>query len=205
MDCSEYIDEEYDKQREALLKYYEGDIIKMTKFLDAYVVRNLLWNYHVWALNESQKALAEKDVEKERFLDGLHMELIGIGMKVLDENANMGVDILKKDDGSYKIPRVEELRYIETVSHPNRSKNSPLNKRKEDTTPWTPRNIPSLTNQKPQPPSPLPTHRRTHFPRHHTKQISSHRNNTASPINSSLDAKDLHTSFSALISGYPCS
>lgn len=110
-DYSRHIGEEYEKQREAILKYYGGNVAKTTEFLDVSVEWRLLMKHRRWVDEEADFAMNESDSERERFFDGLYVELCKDYIEVEAEFECLGTELFREDDGSYtvcKMPSVEE-------------------------------------------------------------------------------------------------
>lgn len=102
-DYSDMIDQDdYDRRREALLKYYLGDVVKTTKFLDLNIESRLLSRHEEWVLHEA-RAMSEKGDMEEGFFVGLRRELNKDEEEVRVEYKNLGIYLSKWWDGSYSV------------------------------------------------------------------------------------------------------
>lgn len=81
-DYSAWIGEEYEKQREAVLKYYKGDVVKTTKFFDLDVEADLMEDYYNWINAQSPCLFTLGNIEKYRFWQNLRDEVTLTGLKL---------------------------------------------------------------------------------------------------------------------------
>lgn len=84
LDYLELIGEEYEKKREAVMKYTSDDVVWTTKLMDIYTEDQLLWKYFRWVDEEVRKAV-EAGVETQHFLVSLKEDVLYDGEVVEDE------------------------------------------------------------------------------------------------------------------------
>lgn len=101
LNYSALIGEEYEKRRDAILKYTGGDVARTTKIMDAHAESVLLLKYLSWALTERRDAREIGDVETAGFMDGLCEELYIDEEKVDAEYKALGVDHWRDEEGKW--------------------------------------------------------------------------------------------------------
>lgn len=94
------LDDEYQKQRDALLKYYEGDVGKTTKYLDTNVEHLLLLQYIGWVDEQKDDS---SDAFKGDFWTGLMDNLRIDELEVLPEYQNLGITLCREKDGEWYV------------------------------------------------------------------------------------------------------
>lgn len=105
-DYSEWIDqEEYEKKREAMLKWTNGDVARTTDIMDIDTEFGLLSEYWCWAGDNAESAV---NSESRQFFKGLHQELYRDCNFVFDEWGSLGGVIVYKlnKDGTYRAERL---------------------------------------------------------------------------------------------------
>ena len=101
MDYSELIGEEYEKKREAVMKYTSYDVVWTTELMDIYTEDQLLWKYFRWVDEEDRKA--EASSKTQHFLLSLKEEVLYDEEVVEDEwKGKGGISFIRSlDDGQW--------------------------------------------------------------------------------------------------------
>lgn len=102
-DYSALIGEEYDKKRDAVLKYTAHDVVRTTKIIDAVTESDLLRKYWDWMEDMEISARDDKDAEQEAWFKRLGDEL-ELDMHTLDEEVNEnGVELWRNEEGKWEV------------------------------------------------------------------------------------------------------
>lgn len=68
--------EEYDKLRQTLLKYYHGDVVRTTRYLDVSEEWLVLNKYRYWIDGEIRAAVTKDEQKNLEFFDDLLKEVL---------------------------------------------------------------------------------------------------------------------------------
>ena len=97
------VGEEYEKKREACLKYTCGDVARTTTILDLSVEWDLLDMYHDWIASNVQEARIEDDDIRAEFFEGLDEEVLRDWGEVREEYWELGIEEVRRADGTWVI------------------------------------------------------------------------------------------------------
>ena len=121
-DYSQWIGEEYEQKRKALMKYVGDDVAKTTRFMDLDTETGLLIEYRNWTENSFKSA---SDAENMRFFRGLWKEMRSDENDVLIQWCDQPVVYFKKnEDGTYTAGTFKEL-YPHIYGTNNENTNKP--------------------------------------------------------------------------------
>lgn len=109
LDYSEWIGEKYEKKREAMLKWTNGDVARTTDIMDVDTEFDLLWEYKGWAEDHAHSAV---DSESRKFFEGLGLEVGRDCHVVWREWRGLGggVYFKRNEDGTYTVNTVRRIR-----------------------------------------------------------------------------------------------
>ena len=99
---TELIDEDYDKKREAALRYTSNDVAKATVILDTVTELELLVMYHDWLQLHSNHG-ADKSIpgETRNFYDGLYEQVEKDRMELSKEWYDLGLEMGRDAEGKW--------------------------------------------------------------------------------------------------------
>lgn len=104
---NDLIGEEFEKKREAVLKYTKDDRASTTEILDIGVEYDLLETYRDWAWDNVNHAGGSVDYERASFFAGLYREVRPGWNLVGEECLELDIEQKRMEDGTSKIMRCD--------------------------------------------------------------------------------------------------
>mgnify|MGYP003308253267 CR=1 FL=1 len=102
LDYHDLIGEEYEKKREAVLKYFRGDVAKATAFMDDITEYNLILMHSCSVDQDMYRAQAEEDGEMAAFFQHLRQELF-VDRADLIGTGYYEFTLKRRVDGTYRV------------------------------------------------------------------------------------------------------
>lgn len=109
--------EKHGKQRKALIKYYKGNPVKVTKFMDIYAEESLGVTYLDWARDE-WCAISEQRMELDYFYQ-LRQEVLFEIRQVDIELEDLEIYLVANKDGTYNVKEWKEPILFQKATKPS--------------------------------------------------------------------------------------